>query len=217
MSDDANTTPPEDAEPQEDKSLLEKVRLRLIATTIGLAILAVIIAVGIVLGGLFFNVILPAGDIAEYFPEAEGYNQTNVLVDAATTAITWVAELKGFDGIATNIQNFDEYLTCYREEGAFDTRIYASNFGLTDAPPAAGLLAVVNPDRVQSLEGCLRFDSQALIVRPCYGYGNFINDADENVYFFFVGTDNSLCLNFSNHFRETYAATTVIGGLASGG
>jgi len=200
---------------EQPKSWWQKIRARMVAGTIGAVILALLIAIMMVFGGLWFNILLPSGDIGAYFPEPEGYNRTNVLVDSVTTAVGWVADLKGFQLISDNIGQFGEYADCLREEGAFDTRIYASGVNVGDEPPVAGLLALVNPERAQNLDDCTQGQNQAqsIQIRPCYGYGAFQNEVDESVYYVFVASDSALCQIFDTHFITTYAADSFVFGI----
>jgi len=210
-------TPPDttDSTDEQPKSWWQKIRARMVAGTIGAVILALLIAIVMIFGGLWFNILLPSGDIGAYFPDPEGYNRTNVLVDSVTTAVGWVADLKGFDLISDNIGQFGEYADCLREEGAFDTRIYASGVNVGDSPPVAGLLALVNPERAQNLDDCTQNQAQSIELRPCYGYGAFQNDVDESVYYVFVASDSALCQTFDEHFKTTYAADGFVFGLPS--
>ncbi len=221
MTENENPQVPEtetpESPPEKKKTLLEKIRARAILTGIGMIIAVIVITIGIIFGGLLTNTILPAGDIGDFFPEPEGYNRTNVLVNAVTEAVRTVADWRGFDAVASNIDKFETYVNCYREEGVFDARLYASNFSPvegSDTPPAAGLLLIVNPERAESLGGCDQgFTQQSLQIDPCYGYGNFNTDEQETISFIFVATDNSLCLTFADHFNQNYGASTIVGGL----
>ncbi|MEQ8675364.1 MAG: hypothetical protein RLP44_15330 [Aggregatilineales bacterium] len=215
MATPTETTPTQETpETEKPKSWFQKLRLRLIISTVVAVVLVVVISVVIIMGGLWLNIVTPVGDIGDYFPEPDGYNRTNVLTDAVTTAVTWVADWKGFDSLANSIEKFDTYVDCYREEGVFDARIYASNIDLTDAPPAVGLLLLVNPERAQELGGCQQegFTTQSVDFQPCYGYGNFENDAQETINFVFVASNDSLCQTFAVHFNDTYEARTFVSG-----
>ncbi len=147
-----------------------------------------------------------------FFPALPGYNiqTTDNVQDAITAAMGGASLLSGNPIQAALVTQVDRVIDCYREVGAVDARVYVEQIGNLETVrvPIAGVLAVINQDRVREnflqcvtstpLDG---FRAQSAQPEPCYGSGTF-RFGDDTISYLFAATDQPLCQSFEAHFAQ---------------
>ena len=140
-----------------------------------------------------------------FFPNLARYStqETGNVQDAIVTALGGSALLTGNIIQAALVQRVDALLDCYRDRGAIDAKIYTENVDqLQEARvPIAGVLAVINQDRVfDNFAGCLLSPhAQSAEPEPCSDHGSFTFEGDTILYIY-AATDTPLCSLFEQHF-----------------
>ncbi len=148
-----------------------------------------------------------------FFPVLTGYTtyQTDNVQDALTAAVGGAGLLTGNVVQAALVQRIDALIDCYRRVGAVDAQIYVEQVTSlqTVRVPRAGVLAVVNQDRVrENFLSCISdtpldgmFGAQSADPEPCTGSGTFTFQGDR-ISYLFAATDTPLCTLMTNHFAQ---------------
>jgi hypothetical protein len=145
-----------------------------------------------------------------FFPNFGNYNisETDNIQAAITTALGGAGLLTGNPVQAALVAQVDSMISCYKEVGAVDARIYIERINPADLRiPTAGVLAVINQDRIRDnflqcvtrtpLDGIFR--SQTAQPEPCFGSGTFTFEGD-TISYIYAATDTPLCTLFGQHF-----------------
>jgi hypothetical protein len=155
----------------------------------------------------------PTGDTANQFLSAQQQMPGDIsgyLVIQADTIQAAVATAAQAAGIATTqilgaavVNRLDALVTCYREVGAVDAKIYVS-----PTEPGAGVAVIINNDRIAN--NLLQCAAQAAGARsqdagfqPCVQGGTFqrTEGAVTNTFsFIYAGSTPTLCNAFNAHF-----------------
>jgi len=137
-----------------------------------------------------------------FFPTLPNYTVqgTESVQDAIVSTLGGASLLTGNPVQAALVQRLDALLDCYRERGALDAKIYTENVTtMTEARvPIAGVLAVINQNRVrENLVSCL-LSPMSATPQPCSGSGSFTFQGDTILYIY-AASDRPLCDLFQQH------------------
>lgn len=148
-----------------------------------------------------------------FFPSLAGYTtyETESIQEAVTTALGGAGVLTGNVVQAALVERIDSLISCYRRTGAVDARIFVEQVSNLDSVrvPIAGVLAVINQDRIRDnflacisdtpLDGVL--GTQSVEPEPCTGSGTFEFEGD-TISYLYAATDKPLCGLFNVHFAQ---------------
>jgi hypothetical protein len=145
-----------------------------------------------------------AAAVQQYFPTLTGYNTTPAtdIVNAFNTVASGASLATGGVVGAAALNRINALITCYRDVGAADARIYTR----IALPPEVGVLLIVNQDRaIDNFLSCATsgFGSQSATrePQPCVGSGQFT--AQDNTFFYvYAASTQEVCTGFTNHFRN---------------
>ena len=146
----------------------------------------------------------------QFIPSPSGYaeHETDNIQDAIATTLGGAGALTGNIPQAAIVAQINNMVNCYREVGAFDAKMHIQNVTLSDMQtPVAGVVAVVNADRVTSnFVSCANpanntRSQSASLVNPCFDSGTFEAEGDTFLYFY-GATDAPLCLAYGAHFGQ---------------
>lgn len=148
-----------------------------------------------------------AASVQNLFPELNGYGvqETESIQDAFSVALAGAGVASGA-GVAALpvIERIDSVIDCYREVGAVDAKIYIAEQQSALLTPSAGVLAIVNQDRVvNNFINCVAdvplFNAQEAGPTICSRSGSFMYEGD-TINYLYATTDSRLCSLFDNHF-----------------
>lgn len=145
-----------------------------------------------------------------FLPDLPDYNETNArsITDALAAIGVGGSAVTGNIPLAALIGQVDRMIQCYESTGAVAARVYvplnaveAATGVATGQIPSAGVLAIVNQDRLASNflscatgGGSDNFSAQA--VQPCFGSGQFVS-AGQTFHYIYGATEDGLCGQFT--------------------
>lgn len=155
-----------------------------------------------------------ASAVQSFFPTIANYSvqESSDLQGALSSVLTAASLSTGNIVAAPLVLKVDSILSCYRNAGAVDAKVYVENPGdqlIRDdiRLPIGGVLVVVNQSRVISnfascvTSGNTGFRAQSVTPEPCTGNGTFTAN-NESFSYFYAATDGPLCDDFSRHFAQ---------------
>lgn len=170
------------------------------------------------------NIVPTTGDTANdasavqrFIPNLSSLGYTSVQASDIQTALSSVSGgaslLTGNPAAAALVAQIDGMVSCYRNVGAFDARIYyQSNITtlIQGQIPSVGALAVVNENRLINnflscaLNGRQAFGAQSESQgsQPCSGSGSIVVDG-ETIAYLYAATDTNLCNYLSSPFSTS--------------
>jgi hypothetical protein len=144
-------------------------------------------------------------------PTFQGY--TSIQTDNVQTAIANVISAgtlaTGNPLGAAATARIDAMLTCYRDVGAVDARVFVSN-SLENGLPVAGVLGIINQTRLVTnfLECAVDPGrgprAQTAEPQPCTGTGNLVVNG-ESITYIYAASSQTLCTRFEEHFNTVRA------------
>lgn len=156
------------------------------------------------------NTSTDAAAAQQFIPHPGGYaeHDTENIQDTIADTLTGAGVLTGNPIQSVLINQISNFIDCYRDVGAFDARIHVKNVNLESITPVAGVVGVINQDRViENFLSCaspLRSQSSELI-QPCSGGGTFQAEGD-TFYYIYAASGAELCGIYESHFRQYPAA-----------
>lgn len=146
-------------------------------------------------------------------PTFTGYTSlpTENIQDAITKVIGAGTLATGNPLGAAATARIDAMITCYRDVGAVDARVFVSNT-LENGLPVAGVLGVVNNTRLVTNFLECSVDpgrdsgptAQSAEPQPCTGTGNLTVNG-ESITYLYVASSQTLCTKFEDHFTTVRA------------
>lgn len=146
-----------------------------------------------------------------FFPSLTNYtvHETESIQQAIAAALG-AGALASNPPLAALVERTDTLLSCYRDVGAVDARIYVENVSAANISqarlPLVGALVIINQDRVvNNFTACVTSNPLesvfAQTVEPCTGSGTFEFEGDTITYAY-AASDGPLCDLFSGHFAQ---------------
>jgi hypothetical protein len=143
--------------------------------------------------------------VQRFIPNLSNFGYTSVEASNIQTALSGVSGgaslLTGNPAAAALVAQIDGMITCYRNVGALDARVYyqadIANL-ISGTTPSVGALAVINQDRLVgnflscALGGQRTFGAQSAQIQPCSGSGSIEVDG-ETITYLYAATDQNLC------------------------
>ena len=161
----------------------------------------------------------PTGDtssdaeaVQNFIPDLPDYNKNDAdnIVDALSSVAGGTSLLSGNPLMAAAVAKIDDMIQCYQNVGAVTAQVYTQKtFDVTNPqPPAAGVLAIINQDRLRdNFLACAlgssnqAYSAQAVTLEPCVGSGSFTVN-DETITYLYAATMPTLCTAFQQHFAS---------------
>jgi hypothetical protein len=178
-----------------------------------------VLCIFILVAAVGCSLVQPTGDkatdveaVQNFIPDLPDYNKNDAdnIVDALSSVAGGTSLLSGNPLVAAAVAKIDDMIQCYQNVGAVTAQVYTQKtFDITNPqPPAAGVLAIINQDRLRDnflscalSSGNQAFSAQSVTLEPCVGSGSFVVN-NETITYLYAATMPSLCTAFAQHFAS---------------